>query len=63
MASDVIRVLVLESIVVNPPVDEAFFFGVVSLVPFDLVEIREIDPINNENDFFGRIYTFPEPPL
>ncbi len=54
---------VLESIVVDPPVDEAFFFGVVSLVPFDRVEIREIDPINNENDFFGRIYTFPGPPL
>jgi hypothetical protein len=53
----------IASVDVDPPIDVAFFLGIISGVPFDRVEIRELDPASNENDFFGRIYTFPGPQL
>ena len=39
----------------DPPIDQAFFFGVVLSLPFDKVEIRETVG-TDENDFFGHIY-------
>jgi hypothetical protein len=39
----------------DPPIDEAFFFGVVLAQPFDKLEIRETVG-THENDFFGHIY-------
>jgi hypothetical protein len=53
----------------DPPIDEAFFLGVLVNSAIDRVEIREIGsvvidfgPPFNENDFFGTIYTSTTPP-
>jgi hypothetical protein len=39
----------------DPPIDQAFFFGVVLSLPVDKVEFRETVG-TDENDFFGLIY-------
>jgi len=55
---------IVDNIQIDPPVDEAFFIGIVSLSNLNKIEFREIGAMIDENygdhcedDFFGPIYT------
>jgi hypothetical protein len=52
----------LESFEIDPPIDEAYFFGVVGPESFDRIEVWELAPADHENDFFGDMYADPSPP-
>jgi len=55
--------IVIDTLHIDPPVDEYFFFGVISIVSFNKVEFREVGALIDEtygtqceDDFFGHIF-------
>jgi len=55
---------IIDNVQIDPPIDEAFFLGIISLKSFNKIEFREIGAKIDENygdhcedDFFGTIFT------